>query len=267
VSDPVHPDTGGRGDTMLSRIRSELHAALDLTRQAFLSPGAAPVVLASALLLIWQYYGYPSTYRYTLSNYFDTGSWEPIADSLYWTASNVVMLLAIPLVAARLFWGKKPRQLGLGLGNWRLGLSATAIFYVIMIPFVLFASTQAEFIGTYPLDTDLRLAIMRGDPDVSRLFWVYEVGYAFFFVGWEFFFRGFLLFLLEPILGPVAIAVQMMPFALLHLGKPIAESVGSILAGGLLGVLAWRTRSIWYCAAIHACVAITMDMIVYFRAF
>jgi membrane protease YdiL (CAAX protease family) len=58
--------------------------------------------------------------------------------------------------------------------------------------------------------------------------------------------------------GP-AILVQVMPFAVMHLGKAELETLGSIIAAIALGILSVRTRSFLYGALIHATVAIWMD--------
>jgi membrane protease YdiL (CAAX protease family) len=70
-------------------------------------------------------------------------------------------------------------------------------------------------------------------------------------IGWEFLFRGFLLFSLVALMGPTAIIVQAVPFALAHLGKPEIETITTIIGGSLFGWVAWRTRSFVYPYLIH----------------
>jgi membrane protease YdiL (CAAX protease family) len=76
----------------------------------------------------------------------------------------------------------------------------------------------------------------------------------------EFFFRGFLLFALARYLGPLAIFVMIVPYAMIHFGKPLAECLGSILAGIALGTVALRTASIYGGVAVHCAVAWSMDL-------
>ena len=59
--------------------------------------------------------------------------------------------------------------------------------------------------------------------------------------------------------GLAAILTQVLPFAVMHLGKAEPEALGSIIAAVALGVLALRTRSFWYGAVIHGIVAVLMD--------
>jgi membrane protease YdiL (CAAX protease family) len=47
---------------------------------------------------------------------------------------------------------------------------------------------------------------------------------------------------------------------MVHFQKTAAESVGSIVAGLLLGYLAMRSRSLWGGVLVHWCVAIEMDL-------
>ncbi len=62
-------------------------------------------------------------------------------------------------------------------------------------------------------------------------------------------------------MGNHAIWVQLLPFVLMHTGKPEIEAFASIVAGIALCVLALRTRSFWYGALLHAAVAGTMDLV------
>jgi uncharacterized protein len=45
--------------------------------------------------------------------------------------------------------------------------------------------------------------------------------------------------------------IQMIPFALLHLGKPELETVSTLITGILFGYVAYRGRSYWPAFFIH----------------
>jgi membrane protease YdiL (CAAX protease family) len=54
---------------------------------------------------------------------------------------------------------------------------------------------------------------------------------------------------------------MIVPYCMIHYGKPLPETLGAIVAGLVLGTLALRTRSIWGGVLIHIGVALTMDML------
>jgi len=68
---------------------------------------------------------------------------------------------------------------------------------------------------------------------------------------WEFLFRGFMLFGLKDKFREGAIIVQMIPFALMHLGKPETETISCIISGVYFGYVCYRTRSFWPAYLLH----------------
>jgi membrane protease YdiL (CAAX protease family) len=76
----------------------------------------------------------------------------------------------------------------------------------------------------------------------------------------EFFFRGFLIFALARYIGSLAIFVMIVPYAMIHFGKPFAECLGSVIAGIALGTIALRTGSIYGGVFVHCGVAWSMDL-------
>jgi membrane protease YdiL (CAAX protease family) len=80
-------------------------------------------------------------------------------------------------------------------------------------------------------------------------------------ISWEFIWRGFMLFGLKEKFGYYSVMIQMIPFVILHNGKPAAETFGAIAGGIALGVLALRTNSILYCAITHMGIMFTIDLI------
>jgi hypothetical protein len=75
------------------------------------------------------------------------------------------------------------------------------------------------------------------------------------------FFRGFMLQALRRTMGAYAIFVMVVPYCMIHFGKPMPETLGAIAAGLVLGTLALRTGSIWAGFLIHVSVAWTMDLL------
>ena len=65
---------------------------------------------------------------------------------------------------------------------------------------------------------------------------------------------------LAPRLGWVSIFVMVVPYNMLHFGKPMPEALVAIIGGLVLGTLSLKTRSIWWGASLHIAIAITMDL-------
>jgi membrane protease YdiL (CAAX protease family) len=115
------------------------------------------------------------------------------------------------------------------------------------------ASYSSDFTAKYPIYPKT------GNSWGEFLIW--ESSYAVFFIALEFFFRGFMLFTTARYLGAYAIFVMVIPYVMIHYGKPFAETLGSIIAGTALGTLALRTRSIFGGVLIHVAVAWCMDIL------
>lgn len=220
------------------------------------------VAFLAAGLCLWAYdtYGSLKFFKDVWGRMLDL-RWEQ-ADMwsfFYWYGSAFLLLMLLPWVIIRITNGfakieDRVPSLGLGLGDWKVGLPACVLFYGVMVVLLSVVVWTQDFRGKYPLyeDADRSLA----------MFLSYEMAYALYFVAWEFFFRGFMTFSLEKTLGVWAAFVQMLPFVVMHFGKPDLESMSSVFGGIALGWLALRTRSIWYGVFIHAATAVTLDCLV-----
>lgn len=82
----------------------------------------------------------------------------------------------------------------------------------------------------------------------------------------EFFFRGFLFAgLVDSRLGPAgAIALTAFAFGILHPQYDLYGIANIAVLGVLLGVIRWRTGSLWLCAFLHGLMnlAATVDVVV-----
>ena len=79
---------------------------------------------------------------------------------------------------------------------------------------------------------------------------------------WEFLFRGFILFGLKEKLREGSIIVQMIPFVLLHFGKPELETISTILMGLYFGYIVYRGNSYWPAFLVHLFINITLVFLV-----
>jgi membrane protease YdiL (CAAX protease family) len=150
---------------------------------------------------------------------------------------GTVLYLVIPLLIILAIYRESPRLYGWTLGDWRLGLKLTAIVVAVVLPLVALAALTPGMRAYYAGDDGQWQGLI---PPI-----------ALSLVGWEFLFRGFLLFSLVQLMGPTAIIVQAVPFALAHLGKPELETITTVIGGSIFGWVAWRTRSFFYPYLIH----------------
>jgi uncharacterized protein len=81
----------------------------------------------------------------------------------------------------------------------------------------------------------------------------------------EFIYRGFLLFGLREKFKEASILFQMVPFVLLHLGKPEVETLSTLFTGLLFGWVAYRGKSFWPAFIIHLFINIFFIALINYR--
>ncbi len=158
--------------------------------------------------------------------------------------NQLLFYLGLPLFSILVFLRKNPLDFGLRPGKWRIWLIHVAAACVVCALLVFIGARIPSIRKFYGGASD-SLALYAGKR-VIRIFAL------------EFMFRGFILFGLKEKYGDGAIFIQMMPFAILHIGKPVVETVGCIFSGTYFGYIALRTGSIWPVFLIHFLVNIAM---------
>lgn len=176
----------------------------------------------------------------------------------YWFLLDTILFLVIPFIIIGFVFKEKHNSYGINFRNRKIGLSVVTYSVLVFIPIIYFVSNSNIFLDYFPL--------MQSSVDDFRVFIIYEILFIIFIFSWEFIFRGFILFGLEKKFGLYAIFIQMIPFVLLHNGKPFIETFASIFGALFLGYLAIRTRSISYGFLIHAIILVSLDLIAFFKA-
>jgi membrane protease YdiL (CAAX protease family) len=171
----------------------------------------------------------------------------------WWSAWRVIGYVILPIAAILLMPGERVRDYNLSARGFFHHLWIYITLFALVLPAVIIASTTDQFRHTYPF---YRMA-NRSQFDL----WSWETLYAAQFLSLEIFFRGFLLQGLRRALGSNAIFVMIVPYCMIHYGKPMTETLGAIGAGVILGTVAMRTKSIWGGVLIHVGVAMTMDVL------
>lgn len=170
-----------------------------------------------------------------------------------WVAATTALLVVAPLLIQVVVFRTSPKALGWSVAGFSKHVLVYLGLFAVMIPFIWWASGQADFRSTYPF-----IASARTDKSI----WLkWECAYLFQFLAVESFFRGYLLFACERAMGKLAIFVAALPYTMIHFHKPLPECLGASAAGLILGWLALRFRSFWGGVLLHASVALTMDFL------
>lgn len=171
---------------------------------------------------------------------------------VWWSGWRFVGYVVIPMIAILAMPGERIRDYFISLRDFFKHLWIYAVLFAGILPAVFIASKTESFYLTYPF--------YKWSNRSTTDFLCWEALYALQFLSLEFFFRGFMLRGLRRY-GSLAIFVMIVPYCMIHYGKPMAETYGAIFAGIILGTLAMRTKSIWGGVCIHVGVALTMDML------
>ncbi|HEY5172301.1 MAG TPA: type II CAAX endopeptidase family protein [Acidimicrobiia bacterium] len=224
-------------------------AAVALTCGNFLSDGSSPQWLETILRSV----GLPSLAArlhegMLVSTHRD---WNQLA---FWAVVVISSYVIPPLLVIRFVLREHVRDYGLRVRGILPHLRTYAVLYAVAAPLIVAASFTASFQDRYPFF----------HPAAGHSLWPYL--YAWWLLYWlqfcalEFFFRGFLLHGLAPRLGWAAIFAMALPYNMLHYGKPMPEALAAIVGGIVLGTLSLKTRSVWWGAALHISIALTMDV-------
>ena len=221
-----------------------------LTSTAEIKPGI--ILLVSALFIT--IHRYISPFEFNL-NLFSIVIEFNSALNMFLTA--FLLLGIIPLIIMKIGFNEQLAEYGITPGNVKTGFFLIAILYPLISILLLFPSSNTkEMIAFYPLDKEATTSI--------KAFVEYELLRAIlFYTAWEFFFRGFMLFGLKKYVGNwLAICIQTIPSCLWHIGMPAGEIFASIFGGIMFGLIALKTKSIFYPLILHILIGLTLDLLI-----
>lgn len=162
--------------------------------------------------------------------------------------SALLYYALLPILVIVVLLRKSPLDFGFRLGNHKVWGFHVIITCIFGIPILYFISRCSLVLGYYTIE------------QFNPLRYFLEIS-AYLFA-WEFLFRGFLLFGLKGKLKETSILVQMVPFALLHFGKPEIETISTILMGLYFGYIGYRGESYWPVFIIHLFINISIVFLV-----
>ncbi len=177
----------------------------------------------------------------------------------WWVGTVIFVYLFVPVLLIKFLFRENLIEYGFkwkgAFRNWEIYL----VMLVIMIPLVIYFSSTTSFQSRYPFYRIGKKENLWPD------FWIWEIMYFLQFIALEFFFRGFMTLGLRKRFGYYSIFIMMIPYCMIHFGKPMPETVGAIIAGLILGTLSMKSRSILLGVLIHYSIAISMDMCALWR--
>ncbi len=137
-----------------------------------------------------------------------------------------------------------PRRYGLGRGDVRRAVLLGGFATLVTVPVIgLIAAVPAMRDWYGPSMTTVPGVLLTNVLDL---------------VPTEFLMRGFLMLALLRAIGPFGVVVAVVPFVMVHIGKPDVEALSTFGGGLVFGWLNWRTGAIWASAVYHVAVQTTV---------
>lgn len=235
---------------MRDRIQSEIGRLTGAWRRLDVET-VTVLVAAAALVILQDAVGSRRLFRTAFG-----GAFAPehvgLLSWAWWFVVQGLTGFAIPVLILLGLFRRTRREAGLGLGDWKFALAVMVVYIPVVIVGTWFLSASPDFQAQYPHHHQAALN--------WGVFAIYEALFLFYWVGWEYLWRGFILFGTARTFGLYAIIIQAVPFALLHLDKPLPETALSLVGGIALGGLVWRCRSFWIAVPIHAAQMMILDL-------
>ena len=207
---------------------------------------AAPLLFALKV----SFNGFPTLVRqleYPWDEYFWT--------ILKWPLKGLVVVIGI----CALLWMENGKP-GLPGITKQVRLAPYFLLIVLMVPLVLLAATNADFLNTYPKVKNINFIL-----PYTHSAWIYqllfELAYGLDFFTIELFFRGFLVLSFLRFAGKEAILPMALFYCTIHFGKPLGECITSYFGGILLGVVTYHTGSIYGGLVVHLGIAWMMELV------
>ena len=136
-------------------------------------------------------------------------------------------------------------------------------FLLVMLPLIIFASTQQDFLDTYPKLKQINVNL---GEYINQLL-LYEPLYLADFIMLEWFFRGFMVLFFARYISQKSVILVALVYCSFHFGKPILECISSFFGGYLLGYIVYKSKSIWGGVIVHMGIAFLVDVFAFYSVF
>ncbi len=181
------------------------------------------------------------------------------SDLVFFAVGCIIAYFVLPAMIIKLAFRERLCDYGLKFRGMFQDVWVYGLMLLLVVPVVVTVSFTAPFQASYPF-----YRLSPGESFWPRLI-AWELLYALQFVALEFFFRGFLLHGARRRFGFYSIFAMMVPYCMIHFGKPMAETFAAIAAGIVLGIMSLKTRSICMGAVLHILIAWLMDVLSLWR--
>jgi uncharacterized protein len=151
--------------------------------------------------------------------------------------SSLLYFAIFPILVGVLVLKRNPLDFGLRLGHIGIWGRYIIIFCIITALVLIASAFNSELQNYYRIKN-------------FNLIFYLLTSFASLF-GSEFLFRGFLIFGLKEKFRETSILIQMIPFVIVHFGKPGLETYSTIATGILFGYIVYRGNSFWPAFIIH----------------
>ena len=208
--------------------------------------------VSTVTMITWKYFVSPAYYTEHLSHRFVWFGDVKTTAAVYCFVGALVLFGVVPALIVKFLFGESLAEYGLRMGDATRTVRSFLICGPAVAVIAYFAARDPSFWGEYPINKHAGWS--------HQAFALHAATYFLFYIGWEFQFRGFMQHGLKDSMGPTsALLVQTMASVVLHLGKPVGETYGSIVGALVWGLLAYRTRSIYSGLMQHFLLGILLD--------
>jgi hypothetical protein len=182
-----------------------------------------------------------------------------------WSFDRLVSLLTnvFPLF---ILWKitKDPKEHFYGLTIKGGSLRPYFIMILMMLPLLIWASFQPDFLKQYPTFRDYGASqYLQVEEWVTVL--IYEFCYGVDFISVELFFRGFLILGMASIIGKKSFLPMAVLYSFIHFGKPMGEAFSSFFGGYILAIVAYNTRNVFGGLIVHLGIAWLMELFAFLQ--
>ena len=217
---------------------------VSLSEKAFVFILIAPALFAFRISFGW--------HEPIVKNFSDPQYTVYNLQTIGWVVRALVVMIPIYF-----YWKKFDKSNQILYGTSRMqSLKPYFILLAFVFPLLLMSFLDVHMLKYYP-----RVKILYDIPGATYLrYLAFEFCYGFDFLSIEFFFRGFLILALASELGPRLIIPMAAFYCTIHFGKPLPECISSFFGGIFLGIISYRTKSIWGGLVMHLGIAWFMEL-------